>query len=121
MLEMDGIVLLENPLSVSILTLNCAPFNHISLQLLEEMREAFDMLEARDATRCVVLTGAGTEFFSAGGDVAKLIEFGPDEARNFREAGRAMLERMEAFPKPVVAAVRGRCAGPGAALAWVCD
>jgi enoyl-CoA hydratase len=118
---MDGTVLLDHRAAVSILTLDCAPFNHISLQLLEEMREAFNMLEERDATRCVVLTGAGTEFFSAGGDVAKLVEFGPGEARNFREAGRAILERMEAFPKPVVAAVRGRCTGPGAALAWVCD
>jgi enoyl-CoA hydratase/carnithine racemase len=55
---MDGTVLLDHRAAVSILTLNCAPFNYTSLRLLEEMRDAFNLLEERDATRCVVLTGA---------------------------------------------------------------
>ena len=50
---------------------------------MNDVLAALDMLEARDATRCIVLTGAGTKAFSAGADLSG----GPkraDDAVRFR-------------------------------------
>src|SRR2546430_15037444 len=73
-------------------------------------------LEARGATRCIVLTGAGTKAFSAGADLSG----GPraaDEAVRFREMGRSVVDRVETIGKPVIAAIRGWCIGGGFAPA----
>src|SRR5881628_1764687 len=77
-------VLLEHAGGVSTLTLNRPPVNAVSPALMQDVLAALDALEAREATRCIVLTGSGTKAFSAGADLAG----GPraaDEAVRFRD------------------------------------
>src|SRR5438045_8621511 len=86
---------------VSTLTLDRPPVNAVSPALLDDVLHALDALEAREATRCIVLTGAGTKAFSAGADLAG----GPksaDEAVRFRELGRRVVDRVETIGKPVI-------------------
>src|SRR6185295_18778006 len=52
------------------ITLDRPPVNAATVQLLEELLHAMDALEARDETRCIVLTGAGTKAFCAGADIS---------------------------------------------------
>lgn len=106
---------------VSTVTLNRPPLNLVSEELLAELAVAFDMLEARTETRCIVLTGSGPKAFSAGADLGDEARHTPERGRAFREAGRRLVERIESFPKPVVSAVRGWCIGGGTGLAWVAD
>jgi len=113
-------VLLDHAGSVSTLTLNRPPVNAVSPALMRDVLAALDALEAREATRCIVLTGSGTKAFSAGADLAG----GPrtaDEAARFRELGRQVVDRIETIGKPVIAAIRGWCIGGGFAIAMACD
>lgn len=89
--------------------------------MLRELEGAFDLLEARAETRAVILTGAGARAFCAGADLRDESDHTPEAGRRFREAGRHVVERIETYPKPVVAAVRGWCIGGGTGFAWACD
>ena len=70
-----------------------------------------DVLEADDSVGAVIVTGAGDKAFSAGADIAEFSESvrrGPSTAvREFVRRGQSMTSRMEAFPKPIIAAVNG--------------
>jgi enoyl-CoA hydratase/carnithine racemase len=114
-------ILLAHDEAVSTITLNRPPFNIITPQLQQELLAAFDALEQRAETRCVVLTGAGSRAFCAGADLGDEARHTPEAGQAFRETGREIVERIETFPKPVVAAIRGWCIGGGTGLAWPCD
>jgi len=105
---------------VSTITLNRPPFNLVTPQLIADMMSALDELETRDATRAIVIRGAGERAFCAGADLQH--ESGPaGEGRGLRDAGRALVERIEMFPKAIIAAIRGWCIGGGTGIAWPCD
>jgi enoyl-CoA hydratase/carnithine racemase len=111
---------LDHHHGVSTLTLDRPPVNAVSPALMRDVLAGLDELEAREATRCIVLTGAGTKAFSAGADLSG----GPraaDDAVRFRELGRRVVDRIETIGKPVIAAIRGWCIGGGFAIAMACD
>src|SRR6185369_6948669 len=107
---------LEHAGGVSRVTLDRPPVNAVTVQLLEELLHAMDALEAREQTRSIVLTGAGAKAFCAGADIS-----GAGSNQRFRVLGRAVLDRVETHPKPVIGALRGWCIGGGFALAMACD
>jgi enoyl-CoA hydratase len=106
---------------VSTLTLNRPPLNLVTMEMLEELVAAFDELEHRDATRAVLFTGSGSRAFCAGADLSNEAEHTPEAGRAFRELGRRIVERIETFPKAVIAAVQGWCIGGGTGFAWAAD
>jgi enoyl-CoA hydratase/carnithine racemase len=110
----------EHAGGVSTLTLDRPPVNSVSPALMQDVLAALDTLEARDATRCIVLTGAGTKAFSAGADLSGGPKSAEDAVR-FRELGRRVVDRVETIPKPVIAAIRAWAIGGGFAIAMACD
>ncbi|MDC7790022.1 crotonase/enoyl-CoA hydratase family protein [Rhodoplanes sp. TEM] len=91
--------------------------NALDYATIDRLMTRLDAIEADDAVRVVILTGAGERAFSAGGDIrefSRSVARGPDAAvRDFVRRGQAMTARIEAFPKPVIVAVNGLAFGGG--------
>jgi 2-oxoglutaroyl-CoA hydrolase len=92
------------------------PLNVITMAEREELRAAFEALDADPAVRIVVVRGAG-EHFSSGGEIRGFLEASPEHvsrlAWNIAAPARCS--------KPVIAASRGYCFGVGFELALACD
>ena len=116
------IVLCEIVPPIARVTLNDPPMNPISARTLDALNAAFDAVEEKREVRCVILTGAGDRAFCAGADLRAEAELKqPGQGKAFRQYGRRMLERIETFPRPIIAAIHGYCIGGGTAIAWSCD
>jgi len=91
--------------------------NAISYALADRLLALLDALETDAAVRVVILTGAGARAFSAGADIREFsasVKQGTDAAlRDFVRRGQALTARLEAYPKPVIAAVNGIAFGGG--------
>lgn len=84
-----------------------------------EFRTAVEQLDGDDDVSVLVVRGAGTGAFSAGGD---LREPPPTDVMARRHAARLGAGRtVRACSKPVIASVRGYALGGGCELAVACD
>ena len=82
--------------------------------------EILDELQANPDVRVVVLTGAGDKAFVAGADISEFEGRSPmDQFRVM--SGRTIFDAVEAFPKPIIAALNGFTLGGGCELAMACD
>ena len=93
--------------------------NALNSQLLDELCAALDIAQEDEAVRCVVLTGSDRAF-AAGADIREMSDksYAQMFATNFfGDAAR----RIEAFRKPIIAAVAGYALGGGCELAMLCD
>jgi enoyl-CoA hydratase/carnithine racemase len=102
------------------LTLKNPPVNALGPPVVKELAAAFDRIEKDAGARVVVITGAG-RFFSAGADVGEMARSPYEQVAEYVRMGRALFDRIAAFPKPVVAAVNGFALGGGCELALACD
>jgi enoyl-CoA hydratase len=105
---------------VATLTLNHPPANVLTLELLAELDAAFESFTSDANVRAVIITGAG-RFFVAGADI-RIIAGIPSSREGIELArrGQAVLDRIENFTKPVIAAINGPCLGGGLELAMCC-
>lgn len=76
---------------------------------------------ADEAIRVLVITGAGERAFIAGADISEFVGATPVDALAISTRLKKLADRLEALPKPVVAAVNGFCLGGGMELALACD
>lgn len=90
-------------------------------ELFAELEERFEESEADDRVRGVVLTGFGVKAFVSGADVRMLARIeSPADGERLSLASHRVLNRIEAFPKPVVCALNGMAVGGGNELAMAC-
>jgi enoyl-CoA hydratase len=105
---------------VALVTLNHPPVNALTPELLTELTTTFDSLAMDDAVKAVVLTGTG-RFFVAGADIRVLASIPSSvEGEAMARQGQIILNKIEAFEKPVIAAINGSCLGGGLELAMCC-
>ena len=96
--------------------------NALDIVMRRELAAVLEEVEADEAARVVILTGAGGHFCS-GGDVKTMRQkrHTAAEGRGRVELLNAMVLRLVNFPKPTIAMVDGYAVGAGSNLALCCD
>jgi enoyl-CoA hydratase len=109
---------------VAVLTLNRPQrLNAINKQMLGELQDALDIVEADGGVRVLVVKGAGGNF-SSGFDLKEQMEAQPSGAAQWREIldrDFQAVKRFWSLKKPTIAAVNGYCLAGGCELALCCD
>jgi enoyl-CoA hydratase len=93
--------------------------NALTFDLLDELADALEALDADPACRAIVLTGAGKRAFAAGADIGELATQTPVSLA--AEGRFNAWDRLSAIRTPLIAAVRGFALGGGCELAMTCD
>jgi enoyl-CoA hydratase len=94
--------------------------NAINLQVIDELRRAFESFEQDSNVGVIILTGAGEKAFVAGSDISILATYDSEMAKKYSNVGNSLLSYIQNFPKPVIAAVNGFALGSGCEIAMAC-
>ena len=114
-------LLYEKREAVAVITLNRPKvLNALNRRTLEELDACVREVIADDSVRVAILTGAGEKAFVAGADINELAQLTPVAGRDYGLFGQSVLDRIEASPKPFIAAVNGFALGGGCELAMAC-
>jgi len=113
----DVSVALDGP--VAVLEISRPPNNHVSVDLMRDLADAFEDLDADDACRALVLASAG-KVFCGGADLHAPSGIATG---NFDEVNPLYTQAVRLFSnkKPIVAAIQGAAVGAGLGLALVAD
>ena len=95
--------------------------NTITPSMIGDLSRALDLLERDSRVRVLVIRGAGEKAFSAGADVTAFQTSTASSMLAGSRRGDRVFGRVESFPHPVVAAIRGYCLGGGCELSMSCD
>lgn len=115
-------LLLDKDGSIATITFNNPKVhNALTVETFSALLGLLSALEQDSQIRAVIMTGAGEKAFAAGGDINHLTTLDAERAREFALLAQHVIDRIELFPKPVIAAINGYCLGGGNELAMGCD
>jgi enoyl-CoA hydratase/carnithine racemase len=97
--------------------------NAISVGMWAGLGEILDEFQENGGVRVVILTGAGSKAFVSGADISQFEQLranasAQQEYDRLTSVGKA---KLAAFPKPVIARIRGFCVGGGLGIAMQAD
>ncbi len=96
-------------------------YNVIDESLLMDLQRSLEALEQNEQARVLIITGAGEKAFSTGFDLKWMSRLSPVEIRKGIARVHRILDFLENFPLPTVAALNGLTIGGGLILSLVCD
>jgi enoyl-CoA hydratase len=97
--------------------------NKLRMSRIRALHGAIQDLAAsaeRGQIKSLIVTG-NDKFFSAGADLNEISVLTTAQAFEFSRQGQALMQAIDQFPVPVIAAIRGYCMGGGMDLALACD
>jgi enoyl-CoA hydratase len=94
--------------------------NALSLQVLSDLKNVFQVVEQNNEVGVIILTGEGDKAFIAGADIKEMSTFSSEEAKTYAINGQSLTTYIENFPKPVIAAINGFALGGGCEFAMAC-
>ncbi len=92
--------------------------NALNIELMKELVQALESLDANDTVRCIILTG-NEKAFAAGADIKEMADTSAMEMLTRDQFAR--WDRIRKIKKPIIAAVSGFALGGGCELAMTCD
>jgi len=119
---MEELVQVEINDHVATLTLNRPEaMNSFNVALVRALGERLGELRFDNSVRVVIVTGNGDKAFSAGADLKERAAMTPEQVKAFIFNIRRLMDDVELFPRPVIAAVNGVALGGGTELALASD
>src|SRR6476646_6134249 len=97
--------------------------NKLGMARIHALHRAVEELRAEAESgriKGLIITGS-EKFFSAGADLNEISQLTAAHAFEFSRRGQALMQSIDQFPLPVIAAIRGYCMGGGMDLALACD
>lgn len=119
-------IVFDKQAGIATVTLNRPErLNAMTWQMIEELLDAIEACRLDAGVRVLVFTGAGRAF-SSGDDIVdgmgeRTRGGEPDGVNNDRGLHHALVKALLELPRPVVAALNGRCHGAGFVLSLACD
>lgn len=92
--------------------------NALNMNLMHELVDTLESLDADDTVRCIILTG-NERAFAAGADIKEMAEASAMEMLKRDQFAR--WDRIRKIKKPIIAAVSGFALGGGCELVMTCD
>lgn len=117
---MTSKVVLDVSGHIATITVNNPPMNPLDMDVMGGLKDAFDSLLLEEDIRAVILTGEGKAFI-AGADIKELKKWTPETSLYLNGKGQQLVNIIEHFPCPVIAAVNGYALGGGLEIAMGCD
>lgn len=107
---------------ICVLTLNRPrQFNAFTLDLLTRLHAVLDEISADPKVRVLVITGSG-KAFCAGCDLKQMrADYNEEFVSSVFGACSRMMQKLQALPQPVIAAVNGLTTAAGCELVAACD
>ena len=102
---------------VAVITIDRPPHNHVSVELLRDLADALDAIDAEVELRCSVLQAEGKNFCAGADLVSREGEGGLGAVNPLYDQA----VRLFSAKKPIVAAVQGAAVGAGLGLAVMAD
>jgi len=107
---------------IAIVTIDNQPaLNALSGPVLNQLDQTFTALAKNQEVKGVIITGGGEKSFVAGADISEFLKVTGDTAVEFMTRGQRIFNKIEAFDRPVIAAVNGFALGGGNEVALCCD
>lgn len=95
--------------------------NALNKDVIEELGKAMEEVYTNPEIKNVLLTGSGEKAFVAGADITEFASLDAAGGSGLAQKGAdAVFNKIEASPKPVIAAVNGFSLGGGCELAMCC-
>lgn len=115
-------VLLEKKGHIAVATINRPKaLNALNSEVLEDLNELVDLVNADEDIYALVLTGAGEKAFVAGADIGEMSTLTKAEGEAFGKKGNDVFRKLETMPIPTIAAINGFALGGGCELSMSCD